>query len=59
LSYLNYFISNWSMILTYAGTHFSLVLETVVISPILWLPVGVLISRNDKVARSESNFICS
>jgi len=59
LSYLNYFISNWSMILTYAGTHFSLVLETVVISPILWLPVGVLISRNGKVARSESNFICS
>jgi len=55
VSYLNFFISNWSTIVAYAGTHFSLVLETVVISLILWLPLGVLISRNDKAAAQVLN----
>jgi len=50
LSYINFFLYNWPTIAAYAQTHLSLVLETVVVSLILWLPVGVLISRNDKVA---------
>ncbi len=55
LTYLHFIYSNWPMILAYTRTHFSLVLETVIISLILWLPVGVLISRNDKVAAQVLN----
>ncbi len=55
MSYVNFFLSNWSTIAGYAETHISLVLETVVISLILWLPVGVLISRNDKAAAQVLN----
>lgn len=55
MTYLNFLQSNWPTILAYARTHFSLVLETAVISLLLWLPVGILITRNDKVAAQVLN----
>lgn len=47
---LKYMVDNASLILNYAGTHFSLIFSTVVISLLLWIPVGILISRNEKAA---------
>jgi osmoprotectant transport system permease protein len=55
LTYLNFIQNNWPMIMDAAQTHFSLVLETVIVSLLLWLPVGILITRNDKVAAQVLN----
>jgi len=48
LNYLQYIQNNFPIILDYAKTHFSLVLWAVVISLLLWVPVGVLITKNEK-----------
>jgi osmoprotectant transport system permease protein len=50
LNYLKYIQHNFPIILDYASTHFSLVLWAVAISLLLWVPVGVLITRNEKWA---------
>jgi osmoprotectant transport system permease protein len=55
LTYLNFIQNNWPMIMDAAQTHFSLVLETVIVPLLLWLPVGILITRNDKVAAQVLN----
>ena len=55
LAYLHFIYSNWPTILAYTRTHFSLVLETGFISLVLWVPVGVLISRNDQTAAQVLN----
>lgn len=52
MSIVTFFINNISFISKYAATHFSLILSAVIISLLLWLPVGVLISRNEKLANT-------
>lgn len=47
---LKYMIENASMILDYGATHFSLIFSAVVISLLVWIPLGILISRNEKLA---------
>jgi osmoprotectant transport system permease protein len=43
-------VENASIILNYTETHFSLIFSAVIISLLLWIPVGILISRNEKLA---------
>lgn len=50
MEYINYIQRNSSLMAEYAGNHFSLVLTAVVVSLILWIPVGVVITRNEKWA---------
>ncbi|MDD3315736.1 MAG: ABC transporter permease [Syntrophaceticus sp.] len=45
---LNYMVNNVSLILNYGQTHFSLIFSAVVISLLLWIPLGIFISRNEK-----------
>lgn len=52
MSIFSFFIDNISFISKYAATHFSLIFCAVIISLLLWLPVGVLISRNEKLANT-------
>lgn len=47
---LAYMANNVSLILNYGETHFSLIFSAVVISLLLWIPLGILISRNEKLA---------
>ncbi len=47
---LKYMVENASIILNYTETHFSLIFSAVIISLLLWIPVGILISRNEKLA---------
>lgn len=47
---LKFVTGNSSTIFDYMKTHFSLVLETVLISMILWVPLGLLLSKSDKWA---------
>lgn len=49
---INFFINNLSFISNYAVNHFSLVFSAVIVSLLLWLPVGVLVSRNEKLANT-------
>ncbi|HWR44953.1 ABC transporter permease [Sporomusa sp.] len=51
MNYLKYIQNNLPTILDYFQTHCSLVLWTVVISLLLWIPVGVLITRNEVWAK--------
>ena len=50
MDYINFIRNYSSVIWEYTGTHFSLVFATVIISLLIWIPVGVLISKNDKTA---------
>lgn len=50
MEYIQYLQRNSSLMLEYAGNHFSLVLTAVAISLILWVPAGVLITKNEKWA---------
>lgn len=50
MNYINFIQNNVPLILEYAQTHFSLALTAVLISLILWVPVGLLITKNEKVA---------
>lgn len=52
---ISFFLDNINFISKYAAAHFSLVFTAVTISLLLWLPVGVLISRNEKVANAVLN----
>jgi osmoprotectant transport system permease protein len=47
---LAYMANNVSLILNYGETHFSLIFSAVVISLLLWIPLGILISRHEKLA---------
>ncbi|WP_027366115.1 ABC transporter permease [Desulfotruncus alcoholivorax] len=55
MNYIEYMIRNFSMIMEYTENHFSLVLAAVIISLLLWVPVGVLITRNEKLASMVLN----
>jgi osmoprotectant transport system permease protein len=50
LDYIHYLQRNASLMLEYTGNHFSLVLTAVAISLLLWVPAGVLITKNEKWA---------
>ncbi len=47
---LKYMTNNVSLILDYGATHFSLIFSAVVVSLLLWIPIGILISRNERLA---------
>lgn len=51
MNYIEYIIRNSSLVLEYTENHFSLVLAAIVISLLLWVPTGILITRNEKWAR--------
>lgn len=50
MNYIEYMIRNSSLVMEYTQNHFSLVLASVIISLLLWVPVGILITRNEKWA---------
>jgi osmoprotectant transport system permease protein len=50
LDYLKYILKNTALLKEYGQNHLTLVLWAVVISLVLWIPVGALISRNEKWA---------
>ncbi|KUO48925.1 MAG: glycine/betaine ABC transporter [Desulfitibacter sp. BRH_c19] len=52
---LGYFLNNTERIATYAQIHFKVVLIVTVISLLLWIPVGVLITRNERLAQVALN----
>lgn len=52
MSTISFFLDNIAFISKYAAAHFSLIFTAVIISLLLWLPVGVLISRNEKLANA-------
>ncbi len=50
MDYIDYMMRNSGLLTEYARNHFSLVLSAVLISLLLWVPVGVVITRNEKWA---------
>lgn len=50
MNYIRFVQTNASLILEYAQNHFTLVLWAVVISLLLWVPVGILITKSEKWA---------
>jgi osmoprotectant transport system permease protein len=48
---MGYFIKNIDRITTYAQVHFQLVIIVIIISLFLWIPFGIYISRNERVAK--------
>ncbi len=50
MNYIRFIQDNIPLILEYTKAHFSLVLWAVLISLVLWVPVGVLITRSEKWA---------
>lgn len=49
---INYIFSNLEKIVEYTGAHFLLTISSIVISLILWVPLGVYISKNEKIAKA-------
>ncbi len=52
ISVFNFIIKNNSRIIEYSGNHFSLVLTVLAFSLVLWISVGLLISKYDRFANS-------
>lgn len=50
MEYINFIQTYSSIMWEYTANHFSLVFTAVLISLVLWIPVGVLISRNERVS---------
>ncbi|MCG8403454.1 MAG: ABC transporter permease [Firmicutes bacterium] len=50
MEYIDYIQRNSGLMMEYAQNHFALVLAAVVISLLLWVPVGVLITKSEKWA---------
>ncbi|MHB8075784.1 ABC transporter permease [Desulfosporosinus fructosivorans] len=48
--FLNFLEKNTETIIEYTGNHFTLVLSAVVISLVIWVPVGLLLTKSDKWA---------
>lgn len=48
---IGYFLNNTERIATYAQVHFHVVLIVVAISLVLWIPVGIIITRNERLAQ--------
>jgi len=55
LEYIIYIQRNTELIMEYAQNHFALVLTAIIISLVLWVPVGVLITKNEKWASRVLN----
>ena len=49
---MSYFQKNLDTIIGYTQSHFELVFLAVFISLILWVPIGIMMTRNDKAALS-------
>lgn len=52
MNYLKFINGHLSTILEYAGTHFTLVFWSILLSLLLWVPVGVLITKNERWAKT-------
>jgi len=50
LTYINFIQNHSSLIWEYAGNHFSLVFTAVLVSLLIWIPVGILLSNCEKTA---------
>lgn len=48
--FLNFLTKNTETIIEYTGNHFTLVLSAVLISLVIWVPVGLLLTKSDKWA---------
>lgn len=48
--FLNFLLKNTEKIIEYTGNHFTLVLSAVMISLVIWVPVGLLLTKSDKWA---------
>jgi len=48
--FINFFMKNSDTIMEYTGNHFTLVLSAVAISLVIWVPIGLLLTKNDKWA---------
>lgn len=55
MEYIIYIQRNTELIMEYAQNHFALVLTAIIISLVLWVPVGVLITKNEKWASRVLN----
>ena len=47
---IDFLTNNTDTVIEYSGNHFTLVLTAVLISLIIWVPVGLLLSKSDKWA---------
>jgi len=48
--FLNFLMKNTETIIEYTGNHFTLVLSAVMISLVIWIPIGLLLTKSDKWA---------
>jgi len=48
--FLNFLMKNTATIIEYTGNHFTLVLSAVMISLVIWVPIGLLLTKSDKWA---------
>ncbi|ODA42880.1 ABC transporter permease [Desulfosporosinus sp. BG] len=48
--FINFFTKNTGTIIEYTENHFTLVLSAVAISLVIWVPIGLLLTKNDKWA---------
>jgi len=48
--FLNFLMKNTETIIEYTGNHFTLVLSAVMISLVIWVPIGLLLTKSDKWA---------
>ncbi len=48
--FLNFLNKNTETIIEYSGNHFTLVMSAVIISLVIWVPVGLLLTKSDKWA---------
>jgi len=48
--FLNFVMKNKDTILEYTGNHFTLVLSAMLISLVIWIPVGLLLTKSDRWA---------
>jgi len=53
---IGYFINNIERIIGYIEVHFQVVILVMLISLVLWIPFGVLITRNERLAQVSLNF---
>jgi len=49
-NFLDFIMKNKDTILEYTGNHFTLVLSAVLISLVIWVPVGLLLTKSDRCA---------
>jgi len=50
MDFINFLTNNTGTIVEYTGNHFTLVLQAVSVSLVIWVPVGLLLTKSDKWA---------